>query len=203
MQDLRTAPDPATGDLPRRGRPRAEDRSEAILDSVVTLFKGVGYDQLRMQDVADAAGVGLATIYRRWPTKQELVIAALRHSAARTSYPDTGNPRADLAAIFEQLATDLSGTSCTLRGAMSCLWDDPEVGRVLRDTKIAAMHGHLRDLIGAVIGTDHPELQLRAELGPALLTYRAVFLADPLPPRDAAREVTELVLATAEPPSRR
>jgi AcrR family transcriptional regulator len=54
----------------RRGRPRVAARDAAILDATQQLLDELGYDRLRIQDVADRAHAGLATIYRRWPTKQ-------------------------------------------------------------------------------------------------------------------------------------
>ena len=91
---------------PRRGRPRATDRTPTILRTVIELVDEAGYDHLRIQDVADRAGVGLATIYRRWPTKQALFIEALR--AKSVDLPDTGDVRADLLAIFERMAEGLT-----------------------------------------------------------------------------------------------
>jgi hypothetical protein len=63
------------------GRPRAADRTPAILEAAKALLGEVGYDRLRIQDVANRAGAGLATLYRRWPTKQALVADAISHHA--------------------------------------------------------------------------------------------------------------------------
>ena len=84
MANKATAPDPTTSGLcrdevrARRGRPRSPDRDDAIVNATLELLETVGYDQTRLQDIAQLAGVGLGTIYRRWPTKQNLVIAAIR-----------------------------------------------------------------------------------------------------------------------------
>src|ERR1700737_4041794 len=82
------------------GRPRAEDRTPAILEAAKELMGEVGYDRLRIQDVADRAGAGLATLYRRWPTKQALVADAIRHHAERFLPPVLDDPRADLLAVY-------------------------------------------------------------------------------------------------------
>lgn len=69
----------------RPGRPRSDKAEEAILDAVLTLFgEGATYDSLSMEMIATAAGVGKATIYRRWPNKEALVIAAI----GRRLHPD-------------------------------------------------------------------------------------------------------------------
>jgi AcrR family transcriptional regulator len=62
---------------PRRpGRPRSEKVRKAIIRSTLTLLNRVGFNELCIESVAAHAGVGKATIYRWWPNKAELVIAA-------------------------------------------------------------------------------------------------------------------------------
>ena len=92
----------------RRGRPRAADRDTAILDATQQLLEELGYDRLRIQDVADRAHAGLATIYRRWPTKQALVIAALQLMAPEVP-PETDDPRADLHTLLRYAVADIWG----------------------------------------------------------------------------------------------
>jgi len=88
-------------DRPRvMGRPRAADRTPAILEAAKDLLSEVGYDRLRIQDVADRAGAGLATLYRRWPTKQALVADAIRYYADGLLSPIEDDPEADLMALF-------------------------------------------------------------------------------------------------------
>src|SRR5437764_7415244 len=94
---------------PRRGRRLSEERTQHILETVLNVLHDVGYDQLRMQDVADRACVGLSTIYRRWPTKQELVRASLCCDRAAEKYVVTDDPRADVKAFLQRMAEDLSG----------------------------------------------------------------------------------------------
>ena len=73
--------DAGTGRRPAasRGRPRDDERTAAILDSATELLLGMGYDKLRIQDVADHAGCGTGAIYRRWKTKEDLVAEAIRN----------------------------------------------------------------------------------------------------------------------------
>jgi AcrR family transcriptional regulator len=77
---------PAAG----RGRPRHPDTDQAILDATFRQLVEVGYGNLSIESVAAAAGVAKTTIYRRFPTKRELVIAALQ---VELPFPD---PPADL-----------------------------------------------------------------------------------------------------------
>src|SRR6184192_4976957 len=97
-----SADDEAEAAARKRGRPLSADRSDAILDTVLDLLHDVGYDQLRMQDVADRACVGLSTIYRRWPTKQELVRASLDCDRAAEKFVVTDDPRADVRSFLRR-----------------------------------------------------------------------------------------------------
>jgi AcrR family transcriptional regulator len=162
----------------RRGRPLSADRTPAILKATIDLVDEVGYDHLRIQDVADRAGVGLATIYRRWPTKQALFIDALR--AKQLDLPDTGDVRADLLAIFERMAEALEGGfgQQLLPGCLAVARDEPEIAQALRDTAMCGMRDHLRMLIAREVGDDDPELELRVDLGPGVLLQRAMLYGE-------------------------
>lgn len=58
------------------GRPRSEEAHKAILDATLELLAEVGFSGLTVEGVAQRAGVGKATIYRRWPSKLPLVVEA-------------------------------------------------------------------------------------------------------------------------------
>jgi AcrR family transcriptional regulator len=61
---------------PSAGRPRSEEAHQAILDATLELLGEVGFSALTVEGVANRAGVGKATIYRRWPSKLPLVVEA-------------------------------------------------------------------------------------------------------------------------------
>ncbi|HEV3363105.1 MAG TPA: TetR/AcrR family transcriptional regulator, partial [Acidimicrobiia bacterium] len=153
---------------PRRGRRLSEERTEHILGTVLDVLHDVGYDQLRMQDVADRACVGLSTIYRRWPTKQDLVRASLCCDRAEQRFVVTDDPRADVKAFLQRMAEDLSGEGAqTLLGFLASLRSEPEIADTFRETAVARMHEHLRSRLAAELGDDFPDLDLRASAGPA------------------------------------
>ena len=180
----------------KRGRRLDEDRSEHILETVLDLMHECGYDQLRMQDVADRAGVGLSTIYRRWPTKQDVVRASLECDQAKEKYVVTGDARADVRTFLRKLAEDVSGKGAqTMLGFLASLRSDPEVADVFRDTAIAGMHQHLRGLLASELGEDFPDLDLRATAGPAILIYQAAVCGQPMDADAMADRLTELLFA--------
>jgi AcrR family transcriptional regulator len=77
-------------------RGRAERVVNLVLRAAAKELTRVGYAHLRVEDVAARSGINKTTIYRRWPTKAELVAAALREVAAKTAPIDTGTLRGDL-----------------------------------------------------------------------------------------------------------
>ncbi|MFF2572380.1 TetR/AcrR family transcriptional regulator [Streptomyces sp. NPDC058084] len=63
----------------RRGRPRSEAADQAIFDAAIGLLEsGLALADLSIEKIARTAGVGKATIYRRWPGKEELFVDLLR-----------------------------------------------------------------------------------------------------------------------------
>lgn len=84
----------------RPGRPRSARADRAILKAAMELLVEVGYGGMSVEAVAARAQVGKATIYRRWPSKKELIAEALRGLSDDVRMPDTGNTRDDLIALF-------------------------------------------------------------------------------------------------------
>lgn len=79
-----------------RTRGRSARVVSEVLRTTLEELGRVGYVALRVEDVASRSGVNKTTIYRRWPTKAELVGAALRQWAEEPEVPDTGSLRSDL-----------------------------------------------------------------------------------------------------------
>lgn len=189
------ADDAAAGSIVSRGRPRAADRTPAILRAVIELIDEDGYDRLTIQEVADRAGVGLATIYRRWPTKQDLVVEALRSKVV--DLPDTGDTRADLLAIFTLMAEAFEGDGAQLvPGCLAVARDEPEILQALRDNTLQRLRSHLRMLIAREVGEDDPDLDLRVDFGPGVLLQRTMLLGEPM---DDPAELARLVDVALRP----
>jgi AcrR family transcriptional regulator len=97
----------ATSQIPdkvrRVGRPRSEQADRAIIDAALAEFAETGAAGLCIEKVAARAGVGKATIYRRWPGKEDLLLDAL--GALRTPLPEPKGEsvRDDLTALVEAL----------------------------------------------------------------------------------------------------
>lgn len=109
--------------VPRAQPGRKLDRSRdgTILDAALAVLAEVGYEAATVDTIAARAGAARATIYRRWPTKAALAVAAVAHltagDAMSTELPDLGNLRDDLLATIvpmseaeQQLRIDVMST---------------------------------------------------------------------------------------------
>jgi AcrR family transcriptional regulator len=92
----------------RRGRPRSEQVDQALLDATLDLTREVGMHAMSMDDLAQRAGVSKATIYRRWPSKERLVLDALNQAMRPFDLVDTGSLRGDLDDYLGELASRMS-----------------------------------------------------------------------------------------------
>jgi AcrR family transcriptional regulator len=186
--------DAATPLARRRGRPRVAARDTAILDATQQLLEELGYDRLRIQDVADRAHAGLATIYRRWPTKQALVIATMGRKAPEMP-PESDDPHADLHALLHKAVADLWGPrSHLLAGFLTSLRTDPELAAAFRASALHEGRARLRGAIARIVGDRDPALDLRVDLAPALLTFRVLVGDEPTDPDDTVRQLVALIL---------
>lgn len=96
----------------RGGRPRDPSRDGVIRAAILRLLADVGYGALTMDAVAAEAGVGKATIYRRWRTKQDLVVDTISDlNRAEAHTPDTGSLEGDLRELMHSLVSVVNGPS--------------------------------------------------------------------------------------------
>ena len=93
---------------PKRGRPRSADADVAILEAALALTGELGVRTLSMDEIAARAGVSKATIYRRWSSKEALVLDALRAAIGPVDAVDTGALGSDLRTYLNELAARMS-----------------------------------------------------------------------------------------------
>ena len=92
------------------GRPRSEQARSAILRSTLKILGESGFSDLTIEDVAERAAVGKATVYRWWPNKGALIADAFASSTTRRlRFPDTGSLGTDMSRQMRQLVKVFSG----------------------------------------------------------------------------------------------
>ncbi|WP_304455189.1 TetR/AcrR family transcriptional regulator [Nocardiopsis sp. YSL2] len=110
---------PEASAAPARGRPRDATRDRALMEATLAELQAQGYSGLTTAAVAKRAGVSTATLYRRWRSKEHLVVGAAQ-AWAEDLGPDVdhGSLRADLRALLQEKADALEGASGRLLRAV-------------------------------------------------------------------------------------
>jgi len=124
------------GDIDQRRHgcdPRVARSRSAVLEATGQLLCEEGFPGVTIEAVAARSGVAKTTIYRHWPTRAELLIAAFRHMSCDTPCVDTGDVRDDLVAVVQGLADELGSERWAT--ALPSL-----VAEALRDPGFAELH---------------------------------------------------------------
>jgi AcrR family transcriptional regulator len=200
-----TAP-PGPG-APRRGRPRDAQAEQTILEAAVSILSEVGFNRMSIEAVAARARVGKPTIYRRWPSKLELVIDAVQRLAPPFPTADTGDPLTDLRQIVPQLIADL--TSSPVSRVNVALASDAQthaaLARGLEEHYLAPRRAAIADILRRGVATGQLRTDIDVEMAIDLMVgasvYRWLVTAQPVG-ADTARRVVDTVWEALRAPSR-
>lgn len=189
----------------RPGRPRDARHDRAILEATLDILREHGYGGLTIDGVAANAGVGRPTIYRRWPSKPALVVAALVDSSRlAVPAPDTGSLRRDLIAI-QRHQVELMNSPDNRRvtaGLIADLANDPDLAQSYVSKYLAPRRATVWRVLQR--GVDRGELDPDVDfafvydllVGP--LFMRAVVWGEQLAP-DAADRTADVILTAFAP----
>jgi AcrR family transcriptional regulator len=154
------------------GRPRSAEADRAILDAALELLYEHGYSGMSMEAVAESAGVGKTTVYRRYRDKADLVTAAIAELKRGEEVPDSGDTKADLLELLQQVVRSKERVQ-NMR-LLGMLWADqernPELLRLFRERVIAPRRQTMVD----VLRRGQERGQVRADVDPALATEMMV-----------------------------
>lgn len=186
----------------RTGRPRDAHIDAAVLEATFDALDDTGYGALTLAAVARRAGTTTPAIYRRWPTRQHLVLAALAARLGEAHAPDTGCTLCDLnecveifVAAFDRLPPGVIGplfADCAAdpdlhANFMAVLFAPPRAA-VAHTLSLAHTRGDLRE---------DTDLELTVDLLGSLIHYRALFGHAPTSPADIERAVEALLRGIA------
>jgi AcrR family transcriptional regulator len=170
-------------------RRRGETLQNAIFDAVLNQLCSVGYPGVTMEGIAACAHTGKAALYRRWVSKEDLIVDALEHFLpSLTDLPDHGNLRDDMLDMLRRLTALMNSPT---GGALKCLLaesdrDHPFV-KLVHERLLMPRKRMFHDLLQRAIerGEARPDAldTLAAEVGPAMVAQR--FLAEGAPVPDA------------------
>ena len=187
------------------GRPREERADKAMLSATLELMAERGVHNLRVEDVATRAGVGKATIYRRYRSKDELITAAIAGLVSEITVPDTGRTRADLLALMQAAVKVYRGSveAAVMPSLVEAMSRDAERARQVRERFLTGRRAALRAVLERGIERGDLRQDLDVELaldvlgGP--LFYRLLITGGPID-QQLAEGIVELILRGFAPP---
>ncbi|MFJ9061058.1 TetR/AcrR family transcriptional regulator [Streptomyces sp. NPDC102409] len=121
----------------RRGRPRSEDADARIIEAALESLLDRGYDRFSVDEVAVAAGVAKTTLYRRWPTKDHLIVAVVARLQEQVPVGYSGDVRADLT---QYLGAIVDGLDRMRRAGRPATSGNASAGLVAEVAAAAARH---------------------------------------------------------------
>lgn len=182
----------------RRGRPRSEAADARIGEAALALLLDRGYDRFSVDEVAVRAGVAKTTLYRRWPTKDHLVVAVVARLQDEVPVVYRGDVRADLTRYLNAIVDGLHRMRLAGRPEGS---GDRSAGLVAEVAAAAARHADLGTAVHELFARRNAlvlrlleEAKEKGELGPDVrpdvvfdqlagaLYYRLLITGQPLDP---------------------
>lgn len=186
----------------RRGRPRDRRINQAALDAALAVLDEAGYGGLTFEAVARQAETTKPAIYRRWPSRQRLVLAALGRRLGEVRAPDTGCTLCDL---DECLKVFLAAFRRMPPGVIGPLFADCARDRALRTTFMRTLFDPPRAAVRETLeralarGDLRPDtdIELVLDLVGSLVHYRALFGHAPTSNAQIGRAVETLLQGVA------
>ena len=189
----------ADTDHRKRPRRRGAALEAAILDAVLAELAEVGYARLSVERVAERAEASKASLYRRWPSKVELVMDAVYHVFPdAASPPDTGSLRGDLIAVMSAVAEQLAGPAGqALAGILSDALGDPDQARRVRSYARGTSQVGMLEIARRAIARGEADpaavTERRLEAGHAMLRHHFITRGVPIP-KDVIEEIADEVM---------
>jgi AcrR family transcriptional regulator len=180
------------------GRPRDEELTAAIVQATAGLLHEVGFDRLTIAAVAARAGCGRGAIYRRWSTKEELALAALRDAGPR-AVPLGDDPRANVERMARHISNEIGNSTELIAGFIAASRDDPDLAKAMRDRLSTPDRHLLRQQITEVVGDDAAIVDFLADAIPGVALLRSLVFDEPIATDEIVLSVGEVLGATAKP----
>jgi len=192
----------------RRTGGRSARVVEEVLRTTLEEIDRVGYGALRVEEVAARSGVNKTTIYRRWPTKAELVAAAVRATKVPVAFANTGDLQADLTDGF--VSSLERADTPNMRGLLRMVQTErehPEVDALVNELRETHSRARITRLRAAIADGQLPkstDVELVHLVLAGAVFGRLARLGERLPSNDVAK-IVALVLAGAgvRPPARK
>jgi AcrR family transcriptional regulator len=174
---------------PRLGRKRDHTRDPEILDAALDVLSETGYDGMTIDMVAARAKAGKETLYRRWPSKAELVLDAVVCMKSRdidlAALPDTGTLRGDLVAMIRPPSIrDSERKLKVMAGIASMIARSPELAAAAQEALVEPRASANRIFFRRAIERGEipadADIERLCMIGPAMVAYSVLMLGKPV-----------------------
>ncbi len=169
-----------------------------LLAVTLELLQEHGYDRLTLDGVAAAARASKATLYRRWPTKAELVLAAFVEGTRQVAVdPDTGTLRGDLLQLGEHIRAHVGTHAFTIRAVLVETSRSAELDAMMQEQFLEQRRALMGDVLRRAV--DRGEIEAAAitddlwDVLPGYLIYRTV-LTGRAPSQETVQNLVDHVL---------
>ncbi|TMR92758.1 TetR/AcrR family transcriptional regulator [Nonomuraea basaltis] len=173
-------------------------REAELLGAVLEVLRETGYDRLTVDAVVARARASKQTVYRRWPSKAELVVAAFVNAVSRgPGDPDTGSVRGDLLALMDLLLDELAELGDVIVGLLGELGRNADLAAAMEEHYIGARRRSVLAVFerararGEV--SEEADVELVWQAGPAILFFKALVSREPVD-RELARRIVDQVM---------
>jgi AcrR family transcriptional regulator len=187
-------------------RRRGKALEDAVLDAAWSELIGGGYASFTMEAVATRAHTSRPVLYRRWPNRAGLAIAAIRHIMHKhpLNIPDTGNVRGDLIALLQQFTEKRALFAASFSLQMNEYFS--ETNTSMADLRASVLQGdHSQLAVVLARGVDRGEID-RSKLTPRiaslpadLLRHEVLMTLKPVPKAVIAEFVDDIFLPLVRP----
>jgi AcrR family transcriptional regulator len=187
-----------TADRCAQGSPWSPREAE-LLAVTLRLLQEHGYDRLTVDEVASAARASKATVYRRWPSKAELVLAAFIEGVGQVAVPpDTGTLRGDLLRLGEVCCQETRQLASTIRGVLVEVSRNPALNEVMQRQFIDQRKALIQHVLQQAVGRGEIDAAVITDelwdLLPGYLIFRSIMPGRPPTRRTVQVLVDEVVM---------
>ncbi|MDD7811343.1 TetR/AcrR family transcriptional regulator [Mycobacterium sp. CSUR Q5927] len=174
-------------------------REVELLEVTLQLLQENGYDRLTVDAVAATARASKATVYRRWPSKAELVLAAFTEGIRQVAVPpDTGTLRGDLVRLGELICEQTAQHASTIRAVLVEVSRNPALNDAMQHQFIDQRKALMLHILGQAV--DRGEVDAAAvnddlwDVLPGYLIFRSLVSGRATTARTVADLVDEVVI---------
>ena len=187
-------------------RRRGKALEDAVLDAAWSELREGGYASFTMEAVAARAHTSRPVLYRRWPNRADLAVAAIRHILHKhpVNAPDTGNVRGDLIALLQQFSKNRALFAVFFSLQMSGYFSETNTSPAdLRKSVLQGSHGQIDMVLARGVDRgdiDRSKLTPRiASLLPDLVRHEFLMTLKPVPNAVITEFVDDIFLPLVRP----